>query len=194
MHLKEGLIESASWQASARELQFAEDARTRFDHLTVDGSLERDADDFLLQFADLQLTRGARLERAPNLSARVSVEPGTTRIARTTLSAERVPFMAAELMARLLAPQVEDRGIELPGGWTPTGGELRGVRFDSRRKAGGWSLDAKLTGADFERSADHARIGPVAAHLQLHAGGLALTFDPANTINLRAPGAGSRAH
>ena len=38
-------------------------------------------------------------------------------------------------------------------------------------------------------AADHARIGPVAAHLQLHAGGLALTFDPANTMNLRVPGA-----
>jgi len=189
LHLQEGLIKSASWHASARELQFPDDAGTRFDHLTVGGTLERDADDFLLQFADLQLTRGARLERAPHLSARVSVEPGTTRIARTTFSAERLPFMAAELMTRLLASQFEDRGIALPGGWTPTGGELRSVHFDSRLKAGGWSLDAKLAGADLERAADHARIGPVSAHLQLHAGGLALTFDPANTMNVRVPGA-----
>ena len=48
--------------------------------------LERDADDFLLRFADLQVTRAAHLERAPNLSARIRLEPGTTRIARTTVS------------------------------------------------------------------------------------------------------------
>jgi len=189
LHLQNGLVQSASWQASARELQFPDDSRTRFDHLTVSGKLERDADDFLLQFADLQLTRGARLERAPNLSARVSVEPGTTRIARTTLSAERLPFMAAELMSRLLESQFEGRTIAFPGGWTPTSGELRSVHFDSRLKGGGWSLDARLTGADLERTIDHARIGHVAAHLQLSAGGLALTFDPANTMNLRVPGA-----
>src|SRR6188768_1257696 len=47
LHLKDGLIQSASWQASARELEFADDARTRFDHLTVSGKLERSADDFL---------------------------------------------------------------------------------------------------------------------------------------------------
>ena len=57
----------------------------RFDHLTVNGKLERDAGDFLLKFADLQLTRGARLERAPNVFARLRIEPGTTRVARTTL-------------------------------------------------------------------------------------------------------------
>ena len=189
LHLQDGLIKSASWQASARELQFPDEARTRFDHLTVSGKLERDTDDFLLQFADLQLTRGARLERAPNVSARVSVEPGTTHIARTTLSAERLPFMAAELMTRLFAPQLEGRAIAFPGGWTPTGGELRSVHFDSRLKAGGWSLDAKITGADLERTIDHARMDHVAAHLKLNAGGLALTFDPANIMKLRVPGA-----
>jgi uncharacterized protein YhdP len=193
LHIQDGLIQSASWQASARELEFADDARTRFDHLTVSGKLERDADDFLLQFADLQLTRGARLERAPNLSARVSIEPGTTRLARTTLSAERVPFMAVEFMTRLLVPQLDALVIALPDGWTPTGGELHGVEFDSRPNdgvnGGGWNFSAKVTGADLERSADHARISQLAAQLQLNAGELALTFDPGNTLSLRVPGA-----
>jgi uncharacterized protein YhdP len=189
LHLQDGLVQSASWQASARELEFSDEAHTQFDHLTVSGKLERAADDFLLQFADLQLTRGARLERAPNLSARVSIEPGTTRIARTTLAAERVPFMAAEFMTRLFAPQLEDRVISFPGGWTASSGELRGVRFDSQLNAGGWGFNAQVAGADIERTTDHARVGQVAAQLQFSAGELALTFDPANTMNLRIPGA-----
>jgi len=188
LHLHDGLIQSASWQASAREMEFADDARTQFDHVTVSGKLERDAGDFLLQFADMQLTRGARLERAPKLSARVSVEPGTTRIARTTLSAERMPFMAVEFMTRVLAPQLEDRVMEFPGGWTPTGGELRAVRFDSRPDAEGWSFNAQVAGADLERSLDQARVAHLSAQLQLRAGELALTFDPANTLSLRVPG------
>ena len=44
----EGLIASASWQASARELEIGDDPRARFDHLTVNGKLDRDAGDFLL--------------------------------------------------------------------------------------------------------------------------------------------------
>jgi len=189
LNLKDGLIHSGNWQASARELEFADDARTRFDHLTVSGKLERDADDFLFQFADLQLTRGARLERAPEMSARVSVEPGTTRIARTTLAAGRVPFMAAEFITRLLEPQLEDRVAAFPGGWTALGGELRDVRFDSRVNTGGWSFGAKVDGAELERAFDHARVGQVTASLQLDAGELALTFDPVNTLHLRVPGA-----
>ena len=189
LHLHDGLIDSANWQASARELEFSDDARTRFDHVTVSGKLERDADDFLLQFADVQLTRGARLERAPKLSARVNIEPGTTRIARTRLSAERVPFMAAEFMGRLLAPSLEDRFIALPGGWTPTGGELQAVRFDSGANTQGWSFTAQVSGADLERSVDHLRVAHVSAQLALGAAELALTFDPSNRMNLRVPGA-----
>jgi hypothetical protein len=192
LHLQDGLVHSASWQASAREIEF-DDARVRFDHFTVSGKLERDADDFLLRFADLQLTRGARLERAPRMTARVSVDPGTTRIARTTLSAERVPFMAVELITHLLAPQLADRLVEFPGGWVPMGGELRAVRFDSGQKMGqkmsDWSFNAQVTGGDLERVHDHARINQVAATLQLDAGHLALDFDPANAVNVRIPGA-----
>ena len=189
LHLQDGLIQSATWQASAREIEFDDDARTRFDHFTVSGKLERDAGDFLLQFADLQITRGARLERAPKMSARVSVEPGTTRIARTTLSAERLPFMATEFITRLVSPQIEDRAIAFTGGWTPTGGELLGVRFDSRPNAGGWSFNAQVTGAELERTIDHARISQAAARLQLNAGELTLTFDPENALLMHAPGA-----
>lgn len=188
LHLDGGLIQSASWQASARDVEFADDARTRFDHLTVDGKLDRDADDFLLRFADMQLTRGALLERAPSLTARVSVEPGTTHIARTTLNAERLPFMAAEFMTRLLAPQLEDQVIAFPGGWTPIGGELRNVQFDSRANAEGWSFSAQVTDADLER-ADHARVNQITAQLQLNPSEFALTFDPANTLSLHVPGA-----
>ena len=189
LHLQDGLVHSASWQASAREIEFDDDARVRFDHFTVDGKLERDADDFLLRFADLQITRGSRLERSPGITARISVEPGTTRIARTTLSAERVPFMAAEFITQLLAPQLADRVIELPGGWVPTSGELRAVRFDSGQKTGEWDFSAQITGGDFERRHDHARISQLAAKLQLNAGDLALEFDPANAVNIRVPGA-----
>ena len=189
LHLQDGLVKSARWQASARELEFDDDAHTRFDHMTVSGKLEREAHDFLLQFADLQLTRGARLERAPTMSARLRIAPGTTRVAQTTLSAERVPFMAAEFLTRLLAPQIEDRIIEFPGGWTPMGGELRAVSLDSHADASGWSFSAQVAGADFERAADRSRVSHVAGRLQLDAGELAIDFDAANTASLRVPGA-----
>jgi len=189
LHLQDGLVRSARWQASAREIELDDDARVRFDHFTVDGKLERNAGDFVLRFADLQLTRGARLERSAGMTVRVSVEPGTTRIARTTLSAERVPFMAAEFITHLLAPQLADRAIELPGGWVPTAGELRAVRFDSGQKTGEWSFNAQLIGSDFERTGDHARISQLAAKLQMDAGNLAFEFDRANAISVRVPGA-----
>ncbi|HEY6125546.1 MAG TPA: hypothetical protein VIV63_12915, partial [Steroidobacteraceae bacterium] len=191
LHLENGLVHTAKWQASARELEF-DDERARFDHFTVSGKLERDADDFLLQFADLQITRGARLERAPRLSARISIEPGTTRIARTTLRSERVPFMAAEFITRLLAPQAAHRISEFPGGWVPTGGELRTVRFDSGPKSGqdfaAWTFNAQIAGGDLERARDHARVSGVAAMLRLSKGEVAFDFDPANAVNVRAPG------
>jgi len=188
LRLQGGLVHSASWQASAREIEFGDDARARFDHFTVDGKLERDADDFLLRFADLQLTRGSRLERSPGMTARVSVEPGTTRIARTTLSVERLPFMAAEFLTQLLAPQLAERFSEFPGDWVPTSGELRAVRFDSGQKDSQWSFSAQITGGDFERAHDHARISQLAAKLQLDAGNLALDFDADSAVNVRVPG------
>jgi hypothetical protein len=184
VRLKNGLIQSASWQASARELELADAATGRFDHLTVNGELERDAGDFILRFADLQLTRGARLERSPNVVARLSMEPGTTQIARTTLTADRVPFMAAEFIAGLFAPQLDEHRVELPGGWSPTAGVLRTLRFDSQAR----TLSAQLSGAEFVRASDHARIGPLAARVNMDDDALRIAFDPSEPATLRLPG------
>lgn len=188
LRLSNGHIESGRWKASARDIEIGEDQHGRFDHFTVDGKLERNADDFVLRFADLQLTRGARLERAPNLVARVRLERGTTRIVRTTVSAERVPFMAVELMAELLSPNIDRRMLALRGGWRASAGELRAVRFDSGAGAQHWSLSAQLTGAELARAADHTRIDHVAASLQVSDSSVALTFDPANSATLHLGG------
>jgi uncharacterized protein YhdP len=185
LRLRNGRIDSAGWQASARELELGESEHSHFDHLTVNGSLERDADDFLLKFRDLQLTRGARLERAPQLLARVSLAPGSTRIARTTVAAERVPFMAAEFFAAVFAPGLDDRLPALPGGWTASAGELHDVHFDSGPIPGSSTFSAQLTGVDLARDSDHARIAQVAARLQLDEKRLTLTFDPAQGASLR---------
>jgi hypothetical protein len=138
--LKDGRVSTATWEANAREL-VVNDGR-RFDHLTVNGSLSRDAGDVLLDLTDLQLTRGARLERAPVLKARLRLDPDL-KIARTTVHADRIPFMAAEFVASLLAPQASQVFPEMPGGWMPTAGELRDVDFDSgARRTGGRCLAA----------------------------------------------------
>jgi hypothetical protein len=184
VRLKNGLIQSASWQASARDLEIGDDAPARFDHFTVNGQLERDAGDFILKFADLQLTRGARLERSPNVIARLRLKPGTTQIARTTLTADRVPFMAAEFIAGLFAPQLDERMLDLPGGWAPTAGVLRGLTFDSQAR----TLSAQLSGAEFVRASDHARIGQLAARVFVDDEELRIDFDPAETTTLRLPG------
>src|SRR5690349_6141346 len=68
--LRDGRIAAGSWQASARELGF-DDGGPGFDHVTVTGKLSRDGGDVRLELTDLQLTRGARLERAPQLMARL---------------------------------------------------------------------------------------------------------------------------
>jgi hypothetical protein len=184
VRLKGGLVESASWQASARELELGDATHGRFDHLAVNGKLERDAGDFIFKFADLQLTRGARLERSPNVVARLSMEPGTTRVARTTLTADRVPFMATEFIAGLFAPRLDERMLELPGGWSPTAGVLHALRFDSQ----GRTLSAKLSGAELVRASDHARIGQLTARVHLDDQELRIAFDPAEPATLRLPG------
>ncbi len=186
LQLKDGLIESAKWQASARELEIGDDPHARFDHFTVNGKMARNAGDFLLHFADLQLTRGARLERAPKMSARLTIEPGTTRIARTRLTAERVPFMAAEFFAGLFAPQLDGRAPAFAAGWTPTAGELRGLKFDSRDS----TFSANLTGAELLRPEDDSRVADLAARLQYNASELRVTFDPLVTATLRIAGGG----
>jgi len=179
--LRGGRVDSGSWTASARELDIDGDTGPRFDHLTVSGKLSRDADDVLIELTDLQLTRGARLERAPRIDARLALEPGTTRIARTTVAAGRMPFMAAELVAGVLAPQLAWTLPGSAGGWTATAGELHDLRFDSgerRRHPDAWTFSARMNGAELTRAADQARIAQLAAHLQLDPHGLTLDFDP----------------
>jgi hypothetical protein len=185
LRVRNGRIDSAGWQASARELEFGDDAHSRFDHLTVNGTLERDAGDFLLRFGDLQLTRGARLERAPQFLARVTLAPGTTRIARTRIRAERVPFMAAEFLGLALAPRFDSGSLELPGGWSLSAGELREVRFDSGIDSRGRTFSAQLTGVELGRNSDQVRIAQLATQLQLNGTTLTFTFDPANSATLR---------
>jgi hypothetical protein len=180
LQLHHGRLQSGSWQASARELAIDERG-PRFDHLTVNGKLMRDGGDLLLDFSDLQLTRGARLERAPNLAARLTLEPGTTRIARTRVRAERMPFMGAELVSGLLAPQLSAALPTTPADWTPTAGELRDLEFDSgeRRKApDAWTFSARMNGVELTRAADHARIAQLAAHVHFDARELTFDFDP----------------
>ena len=185
LHLNAGRVESATWQASARELEMNGEQGVRFDHIALSGAIERNAHDVLLSFNDLQFTRGARLERAPQLSARVVFEPRSLRIARTTVQGERVPFMAAEFIAGLLAPQLADGMPALPGGWAPTAGELRALRslhFDSgarRESRDAWTFSADLAGTEITRAADNARLADIAAKLRLDAQGLTVVFDPA---------------
>jgi hypothetical protein len=190
--LHDGRVASGSWQASARELAIDgpldDRGGPRFDHVTVNGKLSRDGDDVLLDLADLQLTRGARLERAPRILARLALEPGTTRIARTTVEADRMPFMAGELVAGVLAPQLAATLPAARGGWSATAGELHDLRFDSgerRRHPDAWTFSARMDGAELTRAADRARIAQLAAHLQLDAHALTLDFDPHVAAALR---------
>ncbi len=181
--LRDGRIHEGNWQASARELVLPGGAS--FDHLTVTGTLTRARHDFLLEFTDLQVTRDARLERLPKLSARLTVVPGTLQLDGATVTAERVPFMAAELFAAAFAPRLEEQMDSLPADWAPTAGELRAVRFDSR--AGTFS--ALLGGVEITRAADRARISQLAARLEVESDRARLTFDPANAVHVRLAGA-----
>jgi hypothetical protein len=174
--LRDGRIHEGRWQLSARELQMPRGMR--FDHFTVQGRLTRAGDDFAIELTDLQLTRGARLERAPRLQARVMLAPGTLRAASITATAERVPFMAAEFIAGALAPRFElpaAASSEHSPGWTPLAGELRDLRFDSRSG----TLSAQLSGAEIFRAADRARVTGLAARLALEDGQARVEFDGA---------------
>jgi hypothetical protein len=182
--IRAGRISTGSWQASARELMLSGNG-ARFDHVSFTGKLGRDRSvdgdaDVLLDVADLQITRGERLERAPKLAARIALAPGTTRVARTRVDADRVPFMAGELLAGLFAPQFATADSD----WQPVAGQLRDLRFDSRSHDR-WTLTARLDGADFARTSDRARLTQVAARVALDPRSLELRFDPAAQPQLR---------
>ncbi len=187
LQLRDGHLQSGSWQASARELAI-EETGPHFDHLTVNGKLTRDGGDLLLDFSDLQLTRGARLERAPNLAARLTLEPGTTHIARTRVRAGRMPFMAAELVSGLLAPQLSAALPESSGEWAPTAGELHDLEFDSgerRRTPDAWTFSARMNGVELTRATDRARVSQLAAHVHFDSRELTFDFDPNTASELR---------
>lgn len=183
--IRDGRVSAGSWQASARELMLSGNG-ARFDHVSFTGKLGRDRRsggdaDLLLDVADLQVTRGERLERAPKLAARIALAPGTTRVARTRVDADRVPFMAGELLAGMFAPELSHPDSD----WQPVAGQLRDLRFDSRDGRDRWTLSARLEGADFARMSDRARLTQVAARVALDSRSLELRFDPAAQPQLR---------
>lgn len=169
--LRQGRIHEGSWQLSARELRLPGGAR--FDHFTVQGRLSRAPDGFAVELTDLQLTRGARLERAPRISLQVGLAPGTLQPAGITARAERVPFMAAQFIAGALAP----RFTVAPGledtGWAATAGELHDVRFDSRTRA----FAARASGAELTRASDGARLANLSAGIAILGEESRIAFD-----------------
>ena len=188
--LRDGRIESGSCQASARELevQGPNGVGTRFDHVSVSGKLARQGQDVLLDLIDLQLTRAARLERAPALNVRLALVPGSVHVARTRVRAERLPFMASELIAGVLAPQLDQVLPATPGNWLPTAGVLRSVSFDSGdggRAARNWTFNARASDLEFTRTSDQAKISRLAAELRFDARELALRFDPAQAASVQ---------
>jgi hypothetical protein len=182
--LRAGRLHQGSWQMSARELELPRGSR--FDHFTVHGKLSRASQDVHLEFTDLQLTRGARLERAPRLDVDLRLAPGTTRVVAATLQSERIPFMAAEFLAGAFASRVERPLAVLPPDWAPTAGELRSVRFDSR----GDSFSAQVAGAEISRGSDQARVSQLAARLEVVDGRTSVLFDESSAVRLILPGTG----
>jgi hypothetical protein len=185
LEIRDGRVSAGSWQASARELLLT-DSGARFDHVSFTGKLDRDRQaggdaDLLLDVADVQITRGERLERAPKLAARIALAPGTTRVARTRVDAERVPFMAAELLAGIFAPDFSTADSD----WQPIAGQLRDLRFESDSGTERWTLSARLEDGDLARASDRARLTQVAARIALDSRSLELRFDPTAMSLLR---------
>ena len=188
LQLHDGLLESGSWQASARDLQLNGEDGTRFDHVTVRGRLSRAGHDLLLDFEDLQLTRGARLERAPALSARLQFDSNLNNT-RTSMQAERLPFMASEFLAGVFAPRVDAVFPAAPSNWTPTSGEFQDVNFDSGAGWDDWKFSARMTEGAVTRAADQALIAQLQGSVRADARGVSLIFDSAGKSQVKAPGA-----
>jgi len=186
--LRKDRLESGSWQASVRDLQL--DDGSRFDHVSLNGKLTREAGDVLLDLTDLQLARGARLERAPALSARLKLAAGNLDVLGATVRAERLPFMAGQLVAGVMAPHVDHSLSALPDAWAATAGELRAVRFASAQRT--WSFDAQVAGLELLRASDQARLSQLAARLHMNERELTVQFDRSAAVQLRAGGAEPR--
>lgn len=181
IELRGGRVSTGVVEASVRELDFVDGGF--FDHLAVKGAVRRAGQDLVLEFNDLQVTRASRLERTPRLTARVNFKPGSIRPVRTTLQAEHVPFMAAELLVAAFAPRLEQELRGLPGGWSATAGEFSAVHFDS-----GGVFRATLAGGEVTRREDRARVSRLAASMELLGGELTLRFDPAAEVAVLMPG------
>ena len=160
--------QSATWQASARELQLNGDAGTRFDHLTG----QRQARARRRRFPARIRRPAAHARRAPGaragLHARLDSSPALEDRAHDGAAPNACPFMAAEFVARLLAPQFDDRRHRLPGGWAPTAGELRERALRFGPSAGFLGLAAVGASSHLEptrRAADHATVAQLAAHV-----------------------------
>lgn len=180
VEFRKGLVYTAQAQASARELQVT--PGKGFDHFTVNAALRRARNDVLLEFNDLQVTRGARLERAPRLTARLVFAPGSVRVDQVTAQAERVPYMAAELISAAFALQLEPHLVGLPRDWSPRAGELRAVSFDSRHG----SFHAQVSNTELVRN-DGARVSQLAGSLALADGAIEFAFDPAQDVMASLP-------
>jgi uncharacterized protein YhdP len=177
--LRDGRVHDGNLQLSVRELQFPQGAR--FDHFTVSGRMTRAQRDFQFELDDLQLTRGARLERAPRISARVSIAPGALRPSRVTASAERMPFMAAEFVALVLAPRLDVPVDFGSSGWAPNAGEMHDLKFDSAAR----TLSARVAGAELSRVADRTRIAQLAGLIEIEGSQARVTFEPGHVAQLR---------
>jgi hypothetical protein len=182
LSLKTGRVASGEWQLSGREIELQNGFR--FDHFTVNGALSRAGDDVLLDFTDLQVTRGARLERTEKFSARLTLAPGSVRVAKVSAQSDRVPFMAAELIAGALAPAIHERLGSLPADWSPTAGELRSVSFDSRAA----TFSAQVSGAELTRAADRSRLTHLAARVDIDPEVTRVSFEGADGVQLHLEG------
>jgi hypothetical protein len=189
LRLRDGLVDSGNWQASARELRIAASG-TRFDHVALNGALRRAAGDVFIDVTDLQLTRDARLERAPLLSAKLEIAPDGVHVTRTTIEAARLPFMAAEFAAGVVTPRLARAPPAMAAGWAARAGELLDVQFDSGApgpEADGWQFAAAVRGAELARESDGARLSGVAARLRASARSLQLELDAAAVLGLHLP-------
>jgi hypothetical protein len=185
--LRDGRIDTGSWQASAREIEMQGADRARFDHVSASGKLRREANDVLLEINGFQVTRGSRLERAPALSARLAMAPGRLEVLRTTARAEKLPLMAAEFIAGVLEPRFGGLLPAVSAQWTASAGELRDLHFDSglrTRPDSPWSLSAQVSGLELTR-ADRARLSQLTAQLRLDPREISLRFDPRHAASFR---------
>ena len=179
-------------RASSR---FDDDAHARFDHLTVNGKLERDA----RRFPAAVHRPAAHARRAPRARAATlgaaQLEPGTTRIARTTLRCRaravhgrRVHRATARAAARGSRQRIAGRL-----GSHRRRAARRALRF--RPKSAGFAAAGPSMRAD-RRRRPRARAaitrasarcrGEVAARCTANSRSTSI---PRNAVNVRAPGA-----